>query len=253
MSRLNSVFEWQSWFNRWEAMQSCYIPYRLNRFDLMINQISFPRESEVYVLDLGSGPGSLAYRVLKHYPNAHIVAVELNPILIKIGEAIRGENDHIRFLSVDIRERSWWVRYQETFDLVVSATALHWMNATHLEETYRQVFDVLKSGAWFLNSDHISADSPAEQKRYRQILETEQEATFGKTSADDWNGYWKRMNRELAEKGLGNLPSEVEPWEGNDDGLPRQFHIEALERCGFEQVLLLWQYLGEAVIGARKP
>lgn len=253
MSALDSNFNWRHWFDRWEAMQNCYTPHRLHRFDLMIERIGLPRASEVCILDLGCGPGSLAFRALQYYPNAHVVAVEWNSILIKMGEAINGSSAHVKFLSADIRARGWWTTYEEAFDVVLSATALHWLNATHLAKTYQRIYTILKPHAWFMNSDHMAADLPEEQNLYRQILKAEQRAAFRTAGADDWDGFWRRLNRDLAEKGLGELSSEVKLWEGNDDGLPRQFHIETLQQCGFKQISFLWQYLGEAVIGARKP
>ena len=48
--------DWPHWFARWEAMQNCYVPHRLYRFDLMLKLAGLPREGEAHILDLGCGP-----------------------------------------------------------------------------------------------------------------------------------------------------------------------------------------------------
>ncbi|MBN1888561.1 MAG: hypothetical protein JW850_11245, partial [Thermoflexales bacterium] len=53
--------DWLMWYDRWETMQNCYVPQRLRRFDLMLQLIDLPREAPLHVLDLGCGPGSLAF------------------------------------------------------------------------------------------------------------------------------------------------------------------------------------------------
>jgi len=82
MTLLDSDLDWHQWFERWEAMQNCYIPQRLYRFDLMLQLADLSREGEVQILDLGCGPGSLAFRALQRYSNARIVAVDFDPVLL---------------------------------------------------------------------------------------------------------------------------------------------------------------------------
>ena len=52
--------------------------------------------------------------------------------------------------------------------------------------------------------------------------------------------------------GQGMEGTQDSLWEGSDDGLPRRFHLEALQRCGFQQVAVHWKYPGEGIIGAQK-
>ena len=245
----DSDLDWQLWFERWEAMQNCYVPQRVYRFDLMLRLANLPREDKVRILDLGCGPGSLTFRALWHYPNAHIVAVDFDPVMLAMGRnVVNEEADHVQFVLADIRQADWWEPYEGMFDLVMSATVLHWVSAEHLAQVYQRIYQVLKPSGWFLNSDHVASDDPEMQTRYRQMLQVRQQAAFGATGADNWDGFWQSLRRELEQSDL----HETELWEGTDDGLPRQFHIEALQACGFEQVAVHWQDLGEAVVGARK-
>jgi SAM-dependent methyltransferase len=253
MMLLNFDLDWHHWFERWEAMQNCYIPQRLYRFNLMLQLANLSSEGEAQILNLGCGPGSLAFHALQHYPNARIVAVDFDPVLLAMGQQIAKETtDRIQFMQTDIRQTGSWAEYRGIFDLVLSATALHWLNAEHLAQTYQRIHQVLKPGGWFMNSDHIASDNPETQTRYREMLQAKQRAAFRATGADDWNGFWENLGRELGHLDLQALRNEAEFWEGTEDGQPKQFHIAVLRQCGFEYVEFHWQDLGEAVIGARK-
>ena len=230
------------------------MPQRRYRLDLMLQWPNFPHEAETHILNLGCGPGSLAFRALECYPNARIVAVDFDPVLLTMARQVAQDaTDRIQFLQLDIRDAGWWMAHGSAFDLVVSATALHWLGAENLARTYRRVYQALKPGGWLMNSDHIASDNPETQTRYREMLRARQKAAFGQSGADDWDAFWDGLGREVGQLDLLELRNEAEYWEGSDDGQPKQFHLDVLRKCGFEQVEFHRQYLGEAVIGARKP
>ncbi|MHC4441886.1 MAG: class I SAM-dependent methyltransferase [Planctomycetota bacterium] len=254
MTFLDLDLNWSEWFEKWEAMQNCYIPQRLNRFDLMLKLPNLPREMKVQILDLGGGPGSLAFHALKYYPNARIVVADADPVLLVIGKHVAKKiTANIQFLQVDIRKGQWWEPYKTKFDLVLSATTLHWLNADNLVKTYRRTFQALKSGGWFLNSDHIADDNPEIQSQNRKLLQDNQKADFDATGADDWDSFFQSLAVQLGQKDLNTIRPETDIWEGTEDGQPKQFHMNTMHDCGFKQIKLHWQDLGEAVIGARKP
>ncbi len=247
--------DWLHWFDRWEAMQCAYLPQRQHRFDLMFRLPDFPRDAELHILDLGCGPGSVTFCALRHYPNARIVAVDADPVLLAMGRSVKSANQQsvqsVDFVLADLRDGEWWAEYVGVFDLVVSATALHWLTEPHLAEVYRRVYRALKPGGWFFNADHVAADDPAMQARYRDLLHEWQQANFD-AGAEDWDGFWRGFEVALAQAGVPPQREAITYWEGSDDGLPRQFHLDTLRACGFEDVAVHWQDLGEALIGARK-
>jgi SAM-dependent methyltransferase len=242
--------DWQHWFERWEAMQNCYVPQRLYRSDLMLRLADLPREDEVHILDLGCGPGSLSLRALRHYPNACVVAVDFDPVMLAIGQGVaKKAADRVQFLQVDIRQADWWEPYEETFDLVMSSTMLHWLSAERVAQLYEHIYKALKPGGRFFNSDHMASSDPDVQAHYQRLLHVNQQSAFHVVGADDWEDFWRDLEQAMGHK-LDR--SEEELWEGTDSGLPRQFHVDTLRACGFGQVAFHWQDLGEAVLGARK-
>ncbi len=279
--------DWQHWFERWETMQAAYLPQRQRRFDLMFRLPDFPHEANMRILDLGCGPGSVTFAALQHYPNAHVVAMDADPVLLTMGRGVveqiansksqnwrisesadqRPADDasrithhvsrfmfphSIEFVRADLRDGGWWAKYNGAFDLAVSATALHWLTEAHLGEVYRRVFRALKPGGWFCNADHVAADDPTTQTRYRDLLHKWQRANFV-AGAEDWDGFWSSFAAALTQEGIPAQREAITQWEGSDDGLPRQFHLDTLRACGFVDVAVHWQELGEALIGAQKP
>jgi SAM-dependent methyltransferase len=246
-------FDFRSWFQRWEAMQDGYIPKRQARFRLMLGYPGLPKNARLNLLDLGCGPGSLSFCALDHFSNAHSVAVDSDPVLLKIGRGV-SENlsRRIQFIRADLRKRIFWESLDRKFDLVLSATALHWLSAGHLSQVYEHVFQVLKPGGWFMNSDHIAHDNPNTQACFRKALRSRQKKFFSRSRVDDWEGFWTKLRAELKNTGVIKTRARQTVWEGDDDGQPRQFQISALKASGFSEVKIIWRDLGEAVIAARK-
>ncbi len=244
---------WHRWLERWEAMQNCYVPHRPHRFGVMLHFPSIPPDGEARILDLGCGPGSLSFFALQRLPNASVVAVDCDPVLLQIAKKVAGtRTDRIRFILADLREAEWWKEFHGTFDLIVSATTLHWLSAENLRQTFRRSYDVLKPGGWFLNSDHAASDDPRTQARYEEMLEHTRQAAFRAAKADDWNGFWQEVRRQFDQPDLWAMRDQSS-WEGTESGQPKSVQLAQLRKCGFEQVEVIWQELGEVIIAARKP
>jgi ubiquinone/menaquinone biosynthesis C-methylase UbiE len=220
----------------------------------MLKLPGLPREAELRILDVGCGPGSLSFLAFRHFPNARIVAVDFDPVLLAMGRQIAEKSfGQVEFKQVDLREPGWWKPHDGEFDLVVSATALHWLSAEHLAQTFRRIFRVLTPGGWLLNSGHVASGDPPTQSSYRDMLEKRRQTAFSSTRADDWNGFWESLGHAVGRLDLAKLRNVSHFWEGTDDGQPKESHLGALRKCGFERVEVYWQDLGEAIIGARKP
>jgi hypothetical protein len=100
------------------------------------------------------------------------------------------------------------------------------------------------------NSDHLASSDRQVQAQYDRLLHVNQQSAFHVIGADDWEEFWRELELAVGEE-IDRKDEEL--WEGTDSGLSRQFHVEALQACGFDQVAFHWQDMGEAIIGARKP
>jgi SAM-dependent methyltransferase len=252
MAAEGSAADWLHWYDRWQRQQDCYVPGRLERFDLMADWPGFAADAPLDVLNLGCGPGSVAFRLLERYPLARVVGVDLDDVLLTMGrEVARSRGAQVTFLEADIRDPRLWEPWDGAFDLIVTATALHWLGPGSLADTYGRARRALRPGGWLMVSDHVAADDPETQVRYRDLLRARQRAAFQATGADDWDGYWEALGRAIGQPDLRQRRERPDHWEGLDDGQPRRFHLEALAAAGFPRAEVVWQWLGEAVLAAQ--
>ena len=243
-----------AWYARWEAMMASYTIARDDRFDLVLSAPKLLPAHDLRILDLGCGPGSLSFRAGDRFPAARILAVDFDPVLLEIGRQVaQARSSPIEFRQADIRDDGFWKDLEENFDLAVSATALHWLNAENHSRLYHRIFRALAPGGWFVNSDHVAGGSPELQERNRRRLEEQQRAAFAQSGAMKWDEFWSAMQGELGKLDLAALRNQEAFWEGTDDGHQLQFHRGALKASGFAGIEVLWRELGEAVLGARKP
>jgi tRNA (cmo5U34)-methyltransferase len=100
------------------------------------------------ILDLGAGTGETARAVRSRHPAAQIVAVD----------ASRGMLDRVDVRGVETRV----ARLQDPlpdgpFDLVVSALAVHHLDAAEKRDLFARVRDVLRPGGRFVLGDVVMA------------------------------------------------------------------------------------------------
>ncbi|MEY2436455.1 MAG: hypothetical protein QOF97_1291 [Acidimicrobiaceae bacterium] len=108
------------------------------------------------VLDLGTGTGETARRVLDRHPNASLVGVdESEEMLTVAATALAGANAELLV-----------ARLQDAlplgpFDLVVSALAVHHLDPAEKASLFRRVRDALAPGGRFVLGDVIVPVDPA--------------------------------------------------------------------------------------------
>jgi|SRR5471032_393487 len=101
------------------------------------------------ILDLGAGTGETARRVLAMHPKAALVAVDENPRML----------EHIDDARVERRvARLQDALPDESFDLVVSALAVHHLAATEKRDLFARVRVTLRRGGRFVLGDVVLAN-----------------------------------------------------------------------------------------------
>src|SRR5579863_8145343 len=139
----------RDWIARWDRQQETYLADREDRFTALIDAVeaaAAPRHP--FVLDLGSGPGSLGVRLLKRLPQATIFAVDADPVTLRLGRAAYGDLPGLRFVDADLRDPGWVSQIDlapgQRIDAVVSCTALHWLNPEQLTGLYATLAILLR-------------------------------------------------------------------------------------------------------------
>lgn len=237
---------------RWDAQQTAFIKYRDLRFDAIVSTIARVSQPKPRVLDIACGPGSLTRAVLAGIPDASVVAVDKDPILLEIARDVLGSDDRVDILDTDLDEPDWAKTIVGPFDAIVSSTALHWLRPEILSRLYLQFGELVREGGVFLNGDHLQYDETA-QPTFRRIAkeddEFNQKLAFD-NGTDNWDDWWK-----VAEAYPPYAEAAIERkkrWEGKDPGpkVTLGYHLETLRCAGFAEVGTVWQYLDDYVLCA---
>lgn len=246
--------DWRGLVDSWDRQQTGYIPPREQMFTLMIDAVRAELGDAPRVLDLGCGPGGISERLLARLSGARAVALDLDPVLLAIGQGALGTlGGRLRWVEADLRDSGWTgAAGDQPFDAVLTATALHWLPPEQLAVTYRQVAGLLRPGGLLLNADRLRFDerSPTCARLAERLTLGRAESAFtGDTP--DWTAWWHALDREpsmrplLAERerrllGEHGRRTFARPSEA--------FHLGALADAGFREMGTIWQDLDRRLL-----
>ena len=257
--------DWRTWLDRWDAQQTGYIPEREARFAAMFEVVELMLPPEFLAVDVGWGPGSLARRMLERFPRARCLAVDLDPVLLTMGQAVHGTiGSRLTWVDADLRDADWPGRLgTEHVDAVLSTTALHWLPSDALARLYRQLGRLVREGGVFLDGDTIRfGPSLPSFRRLGSTLEQRiRERLHTRGGVEDWEGWWAALEAEPAVAGLFAERRRRFAWRSLEpgkrfsaepsDGLTSpiiDFHEAALRNAGFREVGVIWQRMEDRVL-----
>lgn len=230
-----------SWVRRWDRQQEGYVPDREEVFALMLDVIERLGASPGRLLDLACGVGSLADRTLSRFPDADVVALDLDPLMVKLGRRTLGGK--VRWVEADLRFPDWDREIRdEMFDAVVSATALHWLEAEDLPHLASGLATIMRPGGVFLNYDVlVDPASPRIAGVAAELRTAMQDAIINAEGFEDFTDWWDAIEAEPLfhelvaerERRFGLRPR------GEGNNLP-QFQ-QAFRDAGFSEVGTLRQ------------
>jgi SAM-dependent methyltransferase len=234
-----------AWLRRWDAQQQRHIPDREERFRVIVDAVAAACGNTPRVLDLGSGPGSLAARVLERLPGAEVVAIDADPVLLAIGREALRDSRNLHFVDADLRA-DWeaGLPVPGPFDAAVSTTALHWLSLTDLVRLYRRLARLLRPGGVLLDGDKL--DYGPSERRVAEIARAVQPAAG---DGEDWEAWWSAA---LEEPWLAGAAAERSR-RGHDHPHDQEahslaFHSATLLACGFAETATIWQHGANRVL-----
>ncbi|MER6995222.1 class I SAM-dependent methyltransferase [Streptomyces sp. NPDC000410] len=239
------------WVERWECQQQRYAVDREERFTVIadvVEHMTLGRPAPL-VLDLGSGPGSLAARLAGRLPAAEVLAVDADPLLLELGSAHYGPA--LRYVEAVIGEPGWLdaLGLDRPVDAAVSTTALHYLGEHTLRRVYRELAGRLRPGGVLVNGDHIGPDAAGIRELAVDIGRRHAERQLAFTH-EDWESWWSgaAADPELAPL-LSRRGQDRHPHcEGND--LTLSGHVALLREAGFQHVGAVWQFGNSHVLVA---
>ncbi|MDO3399905.1 class I SAM-dependent methyltransferase [Mycolicibacterium neoaurum] len=234
----------------WEDQQTAYIRHRAQRFEVILDAVSYARPDVRTVLDIGAGLGSFSKRILARFPEARVHALDYDPALLQLARHNLAEHaDRVTLIEADLRNPDWAGTVGVKPDVVVSSTALHWLPAGKLVALYQMLAGLLEPGALFFNADHLSHSLGTFFHKVGTIDDEHSQAEAFSAGVPDWNDWWSRLR---GTEGFADLVAERDRRFADDapENLDTTavLHTEALRVAGFAETGTVWQYFDDYVV-----
>ncbi|MGW1885142.1 class I SAM-dependent methyltransferase [Streptomyces sp. NPDC001970] len=206
--------DWRAWQESWDRQQEWYMPDREERFRVMLDMVEAVAGPEPRVLDLACGTGSITDRLLKRFPKAVGVGVDLDPALLAI--------------------------------------ALHWLRTGPLATLYGQVAGLVRDGGVFMNADHMRDDTTprinAAERAHRHAGMDRAKAA----GALDWADWWALAAKDPVLAGPTARRFEIYGEHADGDTPSLDWHAATLRAAGFAEARGVWASPSDSLVLALK-
>lgn len=128
-------------------------------------------EKKVKILDLGCGTGLELDELFKKSPNSEVVCVDLSQEMLK--KLVEKYNNYnIKVINGNFLDMEFGYY---TYDYVISVMALHHFFEKEKLLLYKKIYNSLKKGGLFINSDYIIDDSNFELECFKKLKQIQSE------------------------------------------------------------------------------
>ncbi|MFF0733445.1 class I SAM-dependent methyltransferase [Streptomyces chartreusis] len=241
--------DWSAWQESWDRQQEWYMPDREERFRIMLDMVEALVGPAPRVLDLACGTGSITARLLARFPGATSTGVDLDPALLAIAEGTFAGDERVSLVTADLKDPHWTAKLpHDSYDAVLTATALHWLHREPLAALYGRVAELVRDGGVFMNADHMIDDSTP---RINAAERAQRHARMDQAKARgvlDWAEWWQLAARDplLAEPTARRFEIYGEHAEG--DAPSAEWHARVLREKGFGEARAVWCSPSDALI-----
>ncbi|MGI5357349.1 class I SAM-dependent methyltransferase [Streptomyces sp. CA-252508] len=249
MAETTAGTDWRAWQDSWDRQQEWYMPDREERFRVMLDMVEALTGPAPRVLDLACGTGSITKRLLDRFPDAVSTGVDLDPALLTIAEGYFAGDERVTFVRADLTDPAW-VRAlpYDTYDAVLTATALHWLRTEPLAALYRQLGGLVREGGVLMNADRMKDGSTpridAAERAHRHAAMDRAKAA----GALDWAAWWDLAAADpvLAAPTAERFALYGEHAEG--DTPSADWHARTLREAGFAEARTVWSSPSDALV-----
>ncbi|MCC3775908.1 trans-aconitate 2-methyltransferase [Streptomyces sp. UNOB3_S3] len=253
MTESVTAMDWNAWQTSWDRQQEWYLPDREERFRVMLDMVEAFAGPEPRVLDLACGTGSITARLLERFPGATSVGVDLDPALLAIARGTFEGDERATFVTADLKDPRWTTGLPyDTYDAVLTATALHWLHTEPLRALYGQLAGLVRDGGVFMNADHMpDPATPRINQAERALRHARQERTKA-GGALDWADWWRLAAADPVLAGPTAERFAIYGEHADGDTPPLDWHARTLREAGFTEARAVWSSPTDAMVLALK-
>lgn len=168
----------------WATESASNKPWRPELRGLFAKRLCEEGESPIRILELGSGPGLLAKRVLQDVPVSEYVLFDFSKPMMEMAQEALGQRTDVSYCLGDFKEPNWPRKLPGDFDAIISMQAVHEIrHKRHIPWLYAQAATLLRPGGLLLVSDaEPKSDHTDEQRQLASTRNEQQHAML-------WAGY----------------------------------------------------------------
>ena len=219
------------------------IPLAQEQLGIMMSILKMRSQPVEKFLDLGCGDGILGAAILGEYPSSRGVLADFSePMLAQAREQLKEYADQLVFETLDYGDRAWvnGMQAEGPFDAIVSGYSIHHQPNARKRPIYEEIFSLLKPGGWFINIEHIAAESELAVDLFsKHIIDAryaiEQKNGGTKTRQEISDIFMNRPDKDA------NILLSVDT------------QCDWLRAIGYEEVDCYFRIYELAVFGGRKP
>lgn len=202
------------------------IPDYSGMVEALVASLPFDGDACIKVIDLGCGTGAVALNILRSFPHAQLICLDMAENMIATARAKLGNFQNVHYVIDDFSN------FSGEYDAVVSSLALHHL-ATDDDKRrfYQRIYDNLRPGGVFYNGDIVLASSDVLQETYMR----------------QWRAFMRHSisEREIETTWIPKYQAEDHPAKMIDQ-------MAWLAEIGFTDVDVPWKRYNFAVYGGRK-
>jgi trans-aconitate methyltransferase len=245
--------DWRAWQESWDRQQEWYMPDREDRFRIMLDMVEACGGTDPRVLDLACGTGSITARLLDRFPKAVSTGIDLDPALLTIARGTFKGDERASFVTADLKDPAWSAKLPyDSYDAVLTATALHWLHREPLAALYGRVAEHVRDGGVFMNADHMIDDTTP---RINEAERAQRHARMDRAERDgalDWAEWWQLAAQDpvLAEPTARRF--EIYGEHADGDVPSAAWHARVLREQGFGEARAVWASPSDTLLLALK-
>jgi tRNA (cmo5U34)-methyltransferase len=206
------------------------IPFYNEALQLLVAVLAKMSSKPGRILDLGVGTGNLASLLLRAFPDARLIGIDIVQEFVEIAKYRLGDfGDRIELVDADLTS----YEFPEDLDVVVTSFVLHHTEDATKRRTYEQIYAALSTGGCMVNADFVNSASPLCSRVFDDL----------------------RVAYSMRERGLSEERIRAEHFEHRklERPTPMETQLDWLRTIGFTDVECYWKYLNLATFGGLKP
>jgi len=201
-------------------------PFYKEAIEALILALPFKNRSHPRVIDLGCGTGNITLALMKRYPDAAVIGIDLAQNMLEMAKAKLKGYRRVEFWYGDMRDFD----YTGKCDAVVSSLVLHHVEKPGKKQFYHKIFRALPKGGVFYIADFVLPPTPY----------------LAGVFVEEWKNF---MRKNLSS---AQIAATLARHKREDRPAQLLFELDILREAGFKNVDVIWKHYNFAVYGGEK-